>query len=251
MDCGITAFELSDYSPGDEPETREPGEPGDEKPGQNQEPGLEENQESPLEHFSNPDLSQSADLLACPGQGDKSAVPSDSLNPTHSLSTAPTMQCGGSNHSEGSVSKRLLQGESHSSEVSPTQPSLPKRAALFSPGDMEAEEAGAGLGNFCLASGFQFQAELSRSSPSLLDPPDRSKFCLELNSVYPGNVSQSYESLQVCLFVVVLFDFLLICLLSLILYRVKGSRAFCVTLPARHRVGPVGQIHLVDFHEIW
>ncbi|XP_029900698.1 A-kinase anchor protein 6 [Myripristis murdjan] len=170
LDCGITAFELSDYSPGDEPETRGPGEPGDENPGQNQEPGPEENQD---------------------------AVPSDSLNPTHSLSAAPTMQCGGSNHSEGSVSKRLLQGGSHSSEVSPTQPSLPKRAALFSPGEMEAEEAGAGLGNFCLASGFQFQAELSRSSPSLLDPPDRSKFCLELNSVYPGNVSQSYESLQV------------------------------------------------------
>ncbi|KAJ8394258.1 hypothetical protein AAFF_G00048410 [Aldrovandia affinis] len=41
-------------------------------------------------------------------------------------------------------------------------------------------------------------ADLSRSTPSLLDPPDRSKFWLELTSVYPsggGGVSQSYDSL--------------------------------------------------------
>ncbi|XP_068573884.1 A-kinase anchor protein 6-like, partial [Cebidichthys violaceus] len=30
-----------------------------------------------------------------------------------------------------------------------------------------------------------------------MDPPDRSKFWLELDSVYPENVSQSYESLQI------------------------------------------------------
>lgn len=87
---------------------------------------------------------------------------------------------------------------SHSTEVSPTQPSLPKRAALFSDGGTRREDSRGSLRKVSPLSGLQFQAELSRSTPSLMDPPDRSKFWLELDSVYPENVSQSYESLQVC-----------------------------------------------------
>ncbi|XP_074517322.1 A-kinase anchor protein 6 [Sebastes fasciatus] len=190
LDCGITAFELSDYSPGDEPETRG-SEPDGEDPSQeldqaqdpNPEPGPEESEGSRL---SNNQLHNSLPELA---------TLADSTNHNHSPSMLPTMQCGMSNQSESA--KRPLQGVSHSTEVSPTQPSLPKRAALFSDGGTRLEDSRGGLGKVSLLSGLQFQAELSRSTPSLMDPPDRSKFWLELDSVYPENVSQSYESLQV------------------------------------------------------
>ncbi|KAM3849903.1 A-kinase anchor protein 6-like, partial [Diretmus argenteus] len=209
LDCGITAFELSDYSPGDEPEARgtdlgDEGRELDQGPGHNPEP--EENRGTPAGSCSYPELQrdipepvQSVDLPTAEASeqepGDNSATPGDSLHHARSLSTVPTMQGGGYNHSEGSLAKRPLQGGSLSSDVSPTQPSLPKRAALFSEGGTGEEEGGR-LGKACLAQ-LQFQAELSRSTPSLLDPPDRSKFWLELDSVYPENVSQSYESLQV------------------------------------------------------
>lgn len=190
LDCGITAFELSDYSPGDEPEDRgaepnaeDPSQELDPTQGSNQEPGAEESEQS---HLSNHELHNSLPDLTAPG---------DSTN--HSLSLFPTMQCGIPNQSESA--KRPLQGVSHSTEASPTQPSLPKRAALFSDGGTRVEDSRGGLRKVSLVSGLQLQAELSRSTPSLVDPPDRSKFWLELDSVYPENVSQSYESLQVCL----------------------------------------------------
>ncbi|KAM9340921.1 A-kinase anchor protein 6 [Symphorus nematophorus] len=190
LDCGITAFELSDYSPGDEPETRG-AEPDDEDPsheldqvqGSNPEPGAEESDTSCI---LNHKLNNSLPELT---------TPADSTNHSNSPSILPTMQCGMPNHSESS--KRPLQGVSHSTEVSPTQPSLPKRAALFSDGGARVEDSRGGLGKVSLVSGLQLQAELSRSTPSLMDPPDRSKFWLELDSVYPENVSQSHESLQV------------------------------------------------------
>ncbi|KAF7642438.1 hypothetical protein LDENG_00257870, partial [Lucifuga dentata] len=173
LDCGITAFELSDYSPGEEPEALGPGE----GPKQEEDPDP-----APNHNKNRAELLHSADL--------QSSTSGDSLSHAPSPSMVPTMQCSTSNLSEGSMSKRPLQGGSHSGEVSPTQPSLPKRAAMFS-------EGGAVAGKVRPASGLQFQAELSWSSPSLLDPPDRSRFWLELNAVYPENVSQSCESLQV------------------------------------------------------
>lgn len=185
LDCGITAFELSDYSPGDEPEARgvegdgdDPSQELSQTQNSNLELEAEESEESRLSnhehHNSLPELITS----------------SDSTNHNYSPSfTAP-------DHSESA--KRPLQGVSHSTEVSPTQPSLPKRAALFSDGGTRVEDSRGGLGNVNLVSGLQLQAELSRSTPSLMDPPDRSKFWLELDSVYPENVSQSYENLQVC-----------------------------------------------------
>ncbi|KAM9354796.1 A-kinase anchor protein 6 [Pholidichthys leucotaenia] len=186
LDCGITAFELSDYSPSDEPEDRR-SEGSNAQPDQteapNQEPGAEETEEFNLSNYkvdnSLPELLK----------------PTDSPNHNHSLSSLPTVHCGMPNHSE-SV-KRPLQGVSHSTEVSPTQPSLPKRAALFSDGDASVTDSKRASRKVNPISGLQFQAELSRSTPSLMDPPDRSKFWLELDSVYPENVSQSYESLQV------------------------------------------------------
>ncbi|TKS86142.1 A-kinase anchor protein 6 [Collichthys lucidus] len=184
LDCGITAFELSDYSPGDEPEAlgvEGDGDDPSQELSQTQNSNLElEAEESEESRLSNHEHHNSLPELI---------TSSDSTNHNYSPSfTAP-------DHSESA--KRPLQGVSHSTEVSPTQPSLPKRAALFSDGGTRVEDSRGGLGNVNLVSGLQLQAELSRSTPSLMDPPDRSKFWLELDSVYPENVSQSYESLQV------------------------------------------------------
>nr|XP_046268848.1 A-kinase anchor protein 6 isoform X2 [Scatophagus argus] len=182
LDCGITAFELSDYSPGDEPEARGT-EPGVEDPTQDLDQAQDSNPELETEE------SEGSRLL-----NHKLPSPGDSTNHNQPPSVLPTMQCATPNHSESA--KRPLQGVSHSTDVSPSQPSLPKRAALFSDAGSRVESSG-DLGKDNPESGLQFQTELSRSTPSLMDPPDRSKFWLELDSVYPENVSQSYESLQV------------------------------------------------------
>uniref|UniRef100_A0A3Q1G2E0 A kinase (PRKA) anchor protein 6 n=1 Tax=Acanthochromis polyacanthus TaxID=80966 RepID=A0A3Q1G2E0_9TELE len=179
LDCGITAFELSDYSPSDEPDApgtqprtqdapgtqpRTQDDPQDPNQDLNQDPGVEESGShlSNL-HHSLPDLSTTA----------------GSANQNHRV--LPTMQCSSLSDSV----KRPLQASSLG-----TEPSLPKRAALL-------PDSRGGSGEVSPVSGLQFQAELSRSTPSLMDPPDRSKFWLELDSVYPEHVSQSYESLQV------------------------------------------------------
>ncbi|XP_069008920.1 A-kinase anchor protein 6 [Embiotoca jacksoni] len=190
LDCGITAFELSDYSPGDEPEVQGT-EPTSEDPSQE------------LDHAQDPYRTPGSEESdgSCPSNQEhhnslpELSTPADSTNHDHPPSVFTTMQCSVPNHSESA--KRPLQGASHSTEVSPTQPSLPKRAALFSHGGSREEDFRGGSGKFSPLSGLQFQAELSRSTPSLMDTPDRSKFWLELDSVYPENVSQSYESLQV------------------------------------------------------
>lgn len=169
LDCGITAFELSDYSPSEETESRDATQEVDRTPPANQEAGSEE---SPPSCQSNQDLQDS--------RPEKSS-PSEAAN----LSPRP-----GQNDS----AKRPLQGVSRSStEASPTEPSLPKKAALFWDGGSREK-----VWNVNQVSGLQHQAELSRSTPSLMDPPDRTKFWLELDSVYPEHVSQSCESLQVC-----------------------------------------------------
>ncbi|CDR00619.1 unnamed protein product, partial [Oncorhynchus mykiss] len=84
------------------------------------------------------------------------------------------------------------QGQDPRNEVSPTQPSLPKKP-MYLEGEAETSLS---LRRSTLPSSLQFQADLSRSTPSLLDPPDRSKFWLELDAVYPSNASQSYNSLH-------------------------------------------------------
>lgn len=184
LDCGITAYELSDYSPGDEPEGRG-AEPKFEDPAQDAEQTQNSNQEPAEEnkpfHISQHKLQNTLPELIPPG---------DSAD--HCPAALPVLRCGIPNSDSA---KRPLQGLSHSAEVSPTQPSLPKRAALFLNGGTEGSKGG--LGKVSQVSGLQIQAELSRSSPSLMDPPDRSKFWLELDSVYPENISQSCESLQV------------------------------------------------------
>ncbi|XP_044229836.1 A-kinase anchor protein 6 isoform X2 [Thunnus albacares] len=198
LDCGITAFELSDYSPSDEPETQGPEPEGEEEEEEEEEEEVEEGRKEEVDQAAQGPESEPGSEESEGSSNHKLhntlpelTTPGDSTDHTHHPpSVVPTMQCGMSNHSESA--KRPLQGVSHSTEVSPTQPSLPKRAALLSDGGTRGH-----LGKISPLSGLQFQAELSRSTPSLMDPPDRSKFWLELDSVYPENVSQSYESLQV------------------------------------------------------
>ncbi|XP_032404169.1 A-kinase anchor protein 6 isoform X1 [Xiphophorus hellerii] len=171
LDCGITAFELSDYSPSDHPEDR------------GTESTVEDTSQNII-HTTNSNLELHKSLP-------QHSLPSDIDNHTHSTSETPTNQSDMPKYSESS--KRPLQAVSHSTESSPTQPSLPKRAALFSNKGTKSR------GSFRKArqqSELQHKAELSQSTPSLVNPPDRSKFWLELDSVDLRNLPQSNESLQ-------------------------------------------------------
>ncbi|XP_061853529.1 A-kinase anchor protein 6 isoform X2 [Colius striatus] len=99
-------------------------------------------------------------------------------------------------HSENSTPKRSIRDCFNYNEDSPTQPTLPKRG-LFLKDDV--------FKDFVEANDLKRQIsqivknEISRSTPSLLDPPDRSKLCLVLQSPYtnsPSAVSQSYDCLN-------------------------------------------------------
>uniref|UniRef100_A0A0S7F2R5 AKAP6 n=1 Tax=Poeciliopsis prolifica TaxID=188132 RepID=A0A0S7F2R5_9TELE len=175
LDCGITAFELSDYSPSDHPEDR----------------GTES-----IVHTANSNLELHKSLP-------QPSLTSDIDNHSHSTPESPTNQSDMPKYSESS--KRSLQAVSHSTESSPTQPSLPKRAALFS---NKGTKSRSSFRKSRQQSELQHEAELqhkaelhhkaelSQSTSSLVDPPDRSKFWLELDSVDLRNLPQSSESLQ-------------------------------------------------------
>ncbi|XP_010390473.3 A-kinase anchor protein 6 isoform X3 [Corvus cornix cornix] len=99
-------------------------------------------------------------------------------------------------HCENSTPKRSIRDCFNYNEDSPTQPTLPKRG-LFLKDDV--------FKDYMEANGLKRQisqivkSEMSRSTPSLLDPPDRSKLCLALQSPYtnsPSAVSQSYDCLN-------------------------------------------------------
>ncbi|NXL47702.1 AKAP6 protein, partial [Podilymbus podiceps] len=99
-------------------------------------------------------------------------------------------------HCENSTPKRSIRDCFNYNEDSPTQPTLPKRG-LFLKDDvfkdyMEANNLKRQISQIV-------KNEMSRSTPSLLDPPDRSKLCLALQSPYtnsPSAVSQSYDCLN-------------------------------------------------------
>ncbi|XP_075281833.1 A-kinase anchor protein 6 isoform X2 [Opisthocomus hoazin] len=99
-------------------------------------------------------------------------------------------------HYENSTPKRSIRDCFNYNEDSPTQPTLPKRG-LFLKDDV--------FKDYMEPNDLQWQIsqivknEMSRSTPSLLDPPDRSKLCLALQSPYtnsPSAVSQSYDCLN-------------------------------------------------------
>ncbi|KAI5611509.1 A-kinase anchor protein 6 isoform X2 [Silurus asotus] len=195
LDCGITAYELSDYSPSEDPEGR----------------GLPQEPRSLYPELERdfPELLQSVDLLTIAAsrqsqesssptqeklirstQGSVSELPRSTQEPVEepadlnqetqskpmdqASSIDTDMQC----EDDVGQSKRPLQG-SHSNAVSPTQPSMPKKPM------------------FVVESSLQYHADISRSTPSLLDLPDRSRFWLDLEAVYPSSGTQSEENLHV------------------------------------------------------
>nr|XP_013796418.1 PREDICTED: A-kinase anchor protein 6 [Apteryx mantelli mantelli] len=99
-------------------------------------------------------------------------------------------------HCENSTPKRSIRDCFNYNEDSPTQPTLPKRG-LFLKDDAfkyytEVNDLKRQISQIV-------KNEMSRSTPSLLDPPDRSKLCLALQSPYTNSlsaVSQSYDCLN-------------------------------------------------------
>lgn len=201
LDCGITAFELSDYSPGDETEGQVRG-----KESHSCYPELEQD-------F--PELIQSVGLLTVaaerlssqhsqgspdeesPGGATETAesTPAPGEDTPESSPASPATYCVAP-QGESALSKRPLLDRFNHNDASPTQPSLPKKAMY--PEGTSRDDSQSVLKRVppSSSSSLQFQADISRSTPSLLDPPDRSKFWLELTSVYPSAVSQSYDSLN-------------------------------------------------------
>ncbi|XP_051001906.1 LOW QUALITY PROTEIN: A-kinase anchor protein 6 [Acomys russatus] len=90
--------------------------------------------------------------------------------------------------------KRSIRDCFNYNEDSPTQPSLPKRGLFLKESRKNERKGSEGKRQVV-----DLKPELSRSTPSLVDPPDRSKLCLILQSSYPSSpsaASQSYECLH-------------------------------------------------------
>ncbi|NXI45045.1 AKAP6 protein, partial [Galbula dea] len=248
LDCGITAFELSDYSPSEDflgalddmtssqgmAKSFEPwnyGEMDKDFPGLIRSVGLlavatdsiaSQCNEALNEKETNVPLSaedgeESKDrkaphdlsLLSPSANSSLSKGPysEDDVLPTDSkpVSTLKKPECDlpqhtgekiKHSHCENSTPKRSIRDCFNYNEDSPTQPTLPKRG-LFLKDDvfkdyMEANDLKRQISQIV-------KNEMSRSTPSLLDPPDRSKLCLALQSPYtnsPSAVSQSYDCLN-------------------------------------------------------
>uniref|UniRef100_A0A8C6SMM4 A kinase (PRKA) anchor protein 6 n=1 Tax=Neogobius melanostomus TaxID=47308 RepID=A0A8C6SMM4_9GOBI len=157
LDCGITAFELSDYSPSEEAQG---------------------------EH---------------PSQHEHSELEQENRDKSEDLETGSetTTQC------NSECSKRHLTRGGHSAEASPTHPSRPKRAALLTDPEGTSRDEGEAAGadpNTRL----QTRAELSDSAPSLMEPPDRNGFWLELDKVYPHDEVSEKKGLPLNILVLLL-----------------------------------------------
>ncbi|KAM6133261.1 A-kinase anchor protein 6 isoform 2-T2 [Phoenicopterus ruber ruber] len=245
LDCGITAFELSDYSPSEDllgaldDMTSSQGkakswnysEMDKNFPGLIQSVGLlavatdsiasqcnealnekethlplsaedgEESKDGKASHelsLVSPSVNSSVSKGPCSEDG---VLPADSKP----VSTLKKPECNlpqhtgekiKHSHCENSTPKRSIRDCFNYNEDSPTQPTLPKRG-LFLKDDvfkeyMEANDLKRQVSQIV-------KNEMSRSTPSLLDPPDRSKLCLALQSPYtssPSAVSQSYDCLN-------------------------------------------------------
>lgn len=248
LDCGITAFELSDYSPSEDLlgalddmtssqgkaksfESWNYSEMDKDFPGLIRSVGLlavatdsvasqcnetlnekeaqislsAENREESKDGKAPHELS----LVSSPVNSSLSNGPcsEDGVLPTDSkpVSTLKNPECNlpqhtsekiKHSHCENSTPKRSIRDCFNYNEDSPTQPTLPKRG-LFLKDDvfkdyMEANDLKRQISQIV-------KNEMSRSTPSLLDPPDRSKLCLALQSPYTNSasaVSQSYDCLN-------------------------------------------------------
>ncbi|KAM6273780.1 A-kinase anchor protein 6 isoform 2-T2 [Porphyrio hochstetteri] len=248
LDCGITAFELSDYSPSEDLlgaldemtssqgkaksfESWNYSEMDKDFPGIIRSVGLlavatdsiasqcnealnEKETHLPLsaedgEESKDKKASHEFSLESPSANSSLSKGPcsEDSVLPTESkpVSTLKKSECNlpqhtaekiKHSHCENSTPKRSIRDCFNYNEDSPTQPTLPKRG-LFLKDDVfkeyiEANDLKRQISQLV-------KTEMSRSTPSLLDPPDRSKLCLALQSPYTNNlsaVSQSYDCLN-------------------------------------------------------
>ncbi|NWV07872.1 AKAP6 protein, partial [Ptilonorhynchus violaceus] len=247
LDCGITAFELSDYSPSEDLlgalddmtssqgkaksfESWNYSEMDKEFPGLIRSVGLlavatdsiasqcnealNDKENVPLsaedgEESKDKKASHDLSLASPPANSSLSKGPcsENGVLPTDSkpVSTSKHPECNlpqhngekiKHSHCENSTPKRSIRDCFNYNEDSPTQPTLPKRG-LFLKDDvfkdyMEANDLKRQISQIV-------KNEMSRSTPSLLDPPDRSKLCLALQSPYtnsPSAVSQSYDCLN-------------------------------------------------------
>uniref|UniRef100_A0A8D0NPL1 A-kinase anchor protein 6 n=1 Tax=Sus scrofa TaxID=9823 RepID=A0A8D0NPL1_PIG len=242
LDCGITAFELSDYSPsedllsglGDMTSSQVKTKPFDswsysemekefpelirsvglltvatdpipsncseavgEEASQvslsaDDRGGCEENNASAVEEQSGltQELSSSGEALK------KGAPPSVETVKQDSVSSS---QLGAKNQQplpcENATPKRSIRDCFNYNEDSPTQPTLPKRGLFLKEETLKNNLKGTSVKKQMV----DLKPEMSRSTPSLVDPPDRSKLCLVLQSPYPNSpsaASQSYECLH-------------------------------------------------------
>lgn len=246
LDCGITAFELSDYSPSEDLlgalddmtssqgkaksfESWNYSEMDKDFPGLIRSVGLLAVATDSVAPQCNEALSEKKNHLPlAPEDGDESKDRegphelSQSPSANSSVSKGPCSEDGISSteskavsaqkkpeynlpqlsgekikhpHCENSNPKRSIRDCFNYNEDSPTQPTLPKRGLFLKDDvfkdDMEANDFKRQISQIV-------KNEMSRSTPSLLDPPDRSKLCLALQSTYsgPSAVSQSYDCLN-------------------------------------------------------
>lgn len=244
LDCGITAFELSDYSPSEDLlgalddmtssqgkaksfESWNYSEMDKDFPGLIRSVGLLAVATDSIAPQSNEALNEKKHLPLASEDGDESKDRKGPHELSHSPSNSPVTEgpCSEDGisstenktisaqkkpeynlsqlsdekikhpHCENSNSKRSIRDCFNYNEDSPTQPTLPKRG-LFLKDDafkdyMETNDFKRQISQIV-------KNEMSRSTPSLLDPPDRSKLCLALQSTYssPSAVSQSYDCLN-------------------------------------------------------
>ncbi|XP_015270689.1 PREDICTED: A-kinase anchor protein 6 isoform X1 [Gekko japonicus] len=97
---------------------------------------------------------------------------------------------------ENPTPKRSIRDCFEYNEDSPTQPTLPKRGLFLKEDIFKTDMVVNDIKNQI---SLMFKTEISRSTPSLLDPPDRSKLCLALQTAYtncPSAISQSCDCLH-------------------------------------------------------
>ncbi|XP_048218203.1 A-kinase anchor protein 6 [Perognathus longimembris pacificus] len=238
LDCGITAFELSDYSPSEDllgslsdmtssqvktkpfdswsysemekefPELiRNVGlltVAADSIPSNCREAASEEasqvslsaahkggggeNEDSGVKEQSGP--SSSGDILTKALHHSSDNAEQDSSSSLHlGAKNQQPLPC------ENTTPKRSIRDCFNYNEDSPTQPTLPKRGLFLKEETLKNLLKGSDGRQHMV----DLKPELSRSTPSLVDAPDRSKLCLVLQSSYPSSpsaASQSYECLH-------------------------------------------------------
>ncbi|KAM4853097.1 A-kinase anchor protein 6 [Thomomys bottae] len=242
LDCGITAFELSDYSPSEDllgglsdmTSSQVKTKPFDswsysemekEFPELIQSVGLLTVAADSIPSNGSEAVSEEASQVSLSaeekgGCGDNKAFadkeqpglppgPSSSgdtlVNAVHHSSDAAKQESSSALHldaknqeplpCENTTPKRSIRDCFSYNEDSPTQPTLPKRGLFLKEETLKNILKGSN-GKKHMA---DLKPELSRSTPSLVDPPDRSKLCLVLQSSYPNSpsaASQSYECLH-------------------------------------------------------